>query len=75
MICKTFKSKYKQFLIETMRRHYFMHVTKEEKQGFFQTTMHCTITHLNNLVEQDYRHGKRSFAKYTVFFNLLQKVS
>ncbi len=52
-----------------------MHVTKEEKQGFFQTTMHCTITHLNNLVEQDYRHGKRSFAKYTVFFNLLQKVS
>ncbi|MCU5032384.1 IS6 family transposase [Bacillus cereus] len=43
---------------------------KLRKQGFYQTTIHCTIKHLNNLIEQDYRHIKRRFANSTGFQNL-----
>ncbi len=31
---------------------------KLRKQGFYSNTTHCTIKHLNNLVEQDHRHVK-----------------
>ncbi|PGR93456.1 IS6 family transposase, partial [Bacillus pseudomycoides] len=37
------------------------------KQGFFQTTIHYTIKHLNNLIEQDHRHVKRCFTKSAGF--------
>lgn len=30
---------------------------KLRKQGFYQATIHCTIKHLNNLIEQNHRHG------------------
>ena len=43
---------------------------KLRKQGFYQTTIHCTIKHLNNLIEQDHRHVKRRFAKSAGFQNL-----
>lgn len=43
---------------------------KLRKQGFYQKTIHCTIKHLNNLIEQDHRHVKRRFAKSTGFQNL-----
>jgi transposase-like protein len=36
----------------------------------YQTTIHCTIKHLNNLIEQDYRHVTRRFAKSAGFQNL-----
>jgi putative transposase len=40
------------------------------KQGFYQTTIHCTINHLNNLIEKGHRHVKKRFAKPTGFQNL-----
>lgn len=43
---------------------------KLRKQGFYQTTIHCTIKHLNNLIEQDHRHVKKRFAKSAGFQNL-----
>ncbi|ARV91141.1 IS6 family transposase [Bacillus thuringiensis serovar roskildiensis] len=43
---------------------------KLRKQGFYQTTIHCTIKHLNNLIEQDHRHVKRRFARSAGFQNL-----
>ncbi|CAH2466739.1 MULTISPECIES: IS6 family transposase [Bacillus cereus group] len=43
---------------------------KLRKQGFYSNTTHCTIKHLNNLVEQDHRHVKRCFAKSAGFQNL-----
>ncbi|NSW39283.1 IS6 family transposase [Bacillus sp. Xin1] len=43
---------------------------KLRKQGFYQTTIHCTIKHLNNLIEQDHRHVKRRFVKPAGFQNL-----
>ena len=43
---------------------------KLRKQGFYQTIIHCTIKHLNNLIEQDHRHVKRRFAKSAGFQNL-----
>ncbi|WP_255287384.1 IS6 family transposase [Bacillus pseudomycoides] len=43
---------------------------KLRKQGFYSNTTHCTIKHLNNLVEQDHRHVKRRFAKSAGFQNL-----
>ncbi len=43
---------------------------KLRKQGFYQTTIHCTITHLNNLIEQDHRHVKRRFSKSIELHNL-----
>ncbi|EOO31121.1 hypothetical protein IIU_04739, partial [Bacillus cereus VD133] len=30
-------------------------------------TTHCTVKHLNNLIEQDHRHVKRRFAKSAGF--------
>ncbi|KFM95763.1 DDE domain protein [Bacillus clarus] len=43
---------------------------KLRKQGFYQITIHCTIKHLNNHIEQDHRHVKRRFAKSAGFQNL-----
>ncbi len=43
---------------------------KLRKQGFYQTTIHCTIKHLNNLIEQDHRHVKKRFTKSAGFQNL-----
>ncbi len=43
---------------------------KLRKQGFYQTTIHCSIKHLNNLIEQDHRHIKRRFANSIGFQNL-----
>ncbi|MEI4606012.1 IS6 family transposase, partial [Bacillus cereus] len=36
---------------------------KLKTQGFYKRTTHCTVKHLNNLIEQDHRHIKRRFAK------------
>jgi putative transposase len=33
-------------------------------------TTHCTVKHLNNLIEQDHRHVKRRFAKSSGFQNI-----
>ncbi|OTW44540.1 transposase [Bacillus thuringiensis serovar mexicanensis] len=38
--------------------------------GSYQTTIYCTIKHLNNLIEQDYRHVTRRFARSAGFQNL-----
>ncbi|RAN82419.1 IS6 family transposase [Bacillus sp. SRB_331] len=43
---------------------------KLKKNGFYARTKHCTIKHLNNLIEQDYRHVKRRFVKSSGFQNL-----
>ncbi|WP_153019600.1 DDE-type integrase/transposase/recombinase, partial [Bacillus gaemokensis] len=43
---------------------------KLKEQGFDKRTIHCTIKHLNNLIEQDHRHVKRRFAKSAGFQNL-----
>ncbi|MEC2867322.1 IS6 family transposase [Bacillus bombysepticus] len=43
---------------------------KLKEQGFYKHTAHCTIKHLNNLIEQDHRHVKRRFAKFAGFQNL-----
>ncbi|RAN87326.1 IS6 family transposase [Bacillus sp. SRB_28] len=43
---------------------------KLRKQGFYSNTTHCTIKHLNNLIEQDHRHVKRCFSKSSGFQNL-----
>ncbi|WP_243526834.1 IS6 family transposase [Bacillus pseudomycoides] len=43
---------------------------KLKEQGFYKHTAHCTIKHLNNLIEQDHRHVKRRFAKSAGFQNL-----
>ncbi|WP_422424818.1 IS6 family transposase [Bacillus sp. PSXD-155] len=43
---------------------------KLREQGFYINTNHCTIKHLNNLIEQDHRHVKRRFAKSAGFQNL-----
>ncbi len=45
---------------------------KVKEQGFYKHITHCTIKHLNNLIEQDYRHMKRRFAKSTGFQSLRQ---
>ncbi|CAI8707734.1 IS6 family transposase [Bacillus pseudomycoides] len=44
---------------------------KLRENDFYKHTTHCTIKHLNNLIEQDHRHVKRRFAKSTEFQNLL----
>uniref|UniRef100_UPI001F56FC78 DDE-type integrase/transposase/recombinase n=1 Tax=Bacillus cereus group sp. BfR-BA-01354 TaxID=2920317 RepID=UPI001F56FC78 len=36
---------------------------KLKTKGFYKRTTHCTVKHLNNLIEQDHRHVKRRFAK------------
>jgi putative transposase len=43
---------------------------KLKQQGCYKHTMHCTVKHLNNLIEQDHRHVKRHFAKSAGFRNL-----
>jgi putative transposase len=43
---------------------------KLKEQGFYRRTTHCTVKHLNNLIEQDHRHVKRRFAKSTGFQSL-----
>ncbi|ALZ64489.1 Integrase core domain protein (plasmid) [Bacillus cereus] len=43
---------------------------KLRENGFYKHTTHCTIKHLNNLIEQDHRHVKRCFAKSAGFQNL-----
>ncbi|HDX9614763.1 TPA: IS6 family transposase, partial [Bacillus toyonensis] len=42
---------------------------KLKEQNFYKRTTHCTIKHLNNLIE-DHRHVKRRFAKSAGFQNL-----
>ncbi|HDR8474839.1 TPA: IS6 family transposase [Bacillus cereus] len=43
---------------------------KLKEQGFYKHTTHCTIKHLNNLIEQDHRDVKRRFAKSAGFQSL-----
>ncbi|MBJ8056104.1 IS6 family transposase [Bacillus cereus] len=43
---------------------------KLKEQGFYKHTAHCTIKHLNNLIEPDHRHVKRRFAKSAGFQSL-----
>ncbi|WP_256941922.1 IS6 family transposase [Bacillus thuringiensis] len=43
---------------------------KLKEQGFYKRTTHCTIKHLNNLIEQDHRHVKQRFVKSAGFQNL-----
>ncbi|OUB84295.1 IS6 family transposase [Bacillus thuringiensis serovar medellin] len=43
---------------------------KLKKNGFYVHTTHCTVKHLNNLIEQDHRHVKRRFAKSSGFQNI-----
>ncbi|MCQ6530802.1 IS6 family transposase [Bacillus mycoides] len=43
---------------------------KLKHKGFYVHTKHCTVKHLNNLIEQDHRHIKRRFVKSTGFQNL-----
>ncbi len=43
---------------------------KLKKQDFYKPTTHCTIKHLNDLIEQDHRHVKRRFAKSAGFQSL-----
>ncbi|HEK9103826.1 TPA: IS6 family transposase [Bacillus pseudomycoides] len=40
---------------------------KLKEQGIYKRTTHCTVKHLNNLIEQDHRHVKRRFAKSVGF--------
>lgn len=41
-----------------------------KEEGFYTHTTHCTIKHLNNLIEQDHRHVKQHFAKSARFQNI-----
>ncbi|PEU91490.1 IS6 family transposase, partial [Bacillus thuringiensis] len=43
---------------------------KLKEQGFYKRTTHCTVKHLNNLIEQDHRHVKRRFVKSAGFQNI-----
>ncbi|OQR54836.1 IS6 family transposase [Bacillus sp. CDB3] len=43
---------------------------KLKHNGFYLHTKHCTVKHLNNLIEQDHRHIKRRFAKSAGFQSL-----
>ena len=40
---------------------------KLQKNGLYTYTKHCTLKHLNNLIEQDHRHVKRRFTKSSGF--------
>ena len=44
--------------------------SKTEKNGLYVHTKHCTVKHLNNLIEQDHRHVKRRFVKSSGFQNI-----
>ncbi|MBJ7930783.1 IS6 family transposase [Bacillus cereus group sp. N31] len=43
---------------------------KLKEQGFYKHTIHCTLKHLNNHIEQDHRHIKRRLAKSAGFQSL-----
>ena len=43
---------------------------KLKHNGFYLHTKHCTVKHLNNLIEQDHRHIKRRFVKSAGFQSL-----
>ncbi|MBJ8025703.1 IS6 family transposase [Bacillus cereus] len=43
---------------------------KLKHNGFYVHTKHCTVKHLNNLIEQDHRHIKRRFVQSAGFQNL-----
>ncbi|MED3045882.1 IS6 family transposase, partial [Bacillus thuringiensis] len=43
---------------------------KLKNNGFYVHITHCTVKHLNNLIEQDHRHVKRRFAKSSGFQNI-----
>ncbi|PEQ57115.1 DDE-type integrase/transposase/recombinase, partial [Bacillus thuringiensis] len=43
---------------------------KLKSNDFYMHTKHCTLKHLNNLIEQDHRHVKRCFAKSSGFQNI-----
>ncbi|WP_144569499.1 IS6 family transposase [Bacillus pseudomycoides] len=43
---------------------------KLREKGFCKHITHCTIKHLNNLIEQDHRHVKPRFSKSAGFQNL-----
>ncbi|HDR4949084.1 TPA: IS6 family transposase [Bacillus cereus] len=43
---------------------------KLKHNGLYVHTKHCTVKHLNNLLEQDHRHIKRRFVKSAGFQNL-----
>ena len=43
---------------------------KLKNNGFYVHTNHCTVKHLNNLIEQDHRHIKRCFVKSAGFQSL-----
>ncbi|MGG5741889.1 IS6 family transposase [Bacillus cereus group sp. IBL03679] len=45
---------------------------KLKHNGFYVHTKHCTVKHLNNLIEQDHRHIKRRFVKSAGFQSLRQ---
>ncbi len=40
---------------------------KLRNNDFYKHTTHCTIKHLNNLIEQDHRHVKKRFVKSAGF--------
>ncbi|WP_129111169.1 IS6 family transposase, partial [Bacillus toyonensis] len=43
---------------------------KLQKDDYYTHTKHCTVKHLNNLIEQDHRHIKRRFVKSAGFQSL-----
>ncbi|WP_050551682.1 IS6 family transposase [Bacillus mycoides] len=43
---------------------------KLKNNGFYVHTKHCTVKHLNNLIEQDHRHVKSRFARSSGFQNI-----
>ncbi|MEX0417941.1 DDE-type integrase/transposase/recombinase, partial [Bacillus sp. C30] len=43
---------------------------KLKNNDFYVHTKHCTVKHLNNLIEQDHRHVKRRCAKSSGFQNI-----
>ncbi|AIW87930.1 Transposase for insertion sequence element IS257 in transposon Tn4003 [Bacillus mycoides] len=43
---------------------------KLKEKGFYKSTVHCTVKHMNNRIEQDHRHVKRRFARSSGFQTL-----
>ncbi|WP_243526908.1 IS6 family transposase [Bacillus pseudomycoides] len=43
---------------------------KLKAKGFYKNTVHCTVKHMNNRIEQDHRHVKRRFARSSGFQTL-----
>ncbi|WP_081631307.1 MULTISPECIES: IS6 family transposase [Bacillus] len=40
---------------------------KLQKANYYTDTKHCTVKHLNNFIEQDHKHVKRRFIKFSGF--------